>query len=163
MVYDLSSREIFISRDVEFYELVFPYTGSESRSLDWKCIEVPLPLNTLQPHCDFPPSPNLIDSTINTPSLDPAPLPDPAPLSYIPETSPSSSNRNILTKKSDRPKHKPAYLTDYHCSQLTTSTAHPIEKYLTYSNLSSSHKAYAISLATDQEPASFQEASKHDC
>lgn len=164
IVYDLSSRETFVSRDVEFYELVFPFTGSESRSLDWKYIEVPSPLNTLQPICDPLLFPNHTSPNTTLPTPDPNITSQPS--SNTSETSPptpQSSTQIIPARKSERSRHKPAYLTDYYCSNLSSSTAHPIEKYLSYSNLSSTHRAYAFSLAAEQEPVIFQEASKHDC
>lgn len=90
-------------------------------------------------------------------------LPDPANTTPDPLPPTPSFPQIRPTRKSNKPKQKPSYLDDYYCSTLSSSIAHPIDKYLSYSNLSPMHKAYAFSLASEQEPATFRGANKHDC
>lgn len=113
---------------MEFHEQVFPYTGSESRFLDWQCIEVPTSPSILQPTHNhtlspIPTNPDPCSSSLPISESEPLPNSHPEP---NPDSSPILSSPHCQTRKSERPKQKPTYLQDYHCSTLTSFTAHPI-------------------------------------
>ncbi|RDX80321.1 hypothetical protein CR513_39149, partial [Mucuna pruriens] len=130
VAYNVHSREILVSRDAVFYELVFPYAGaSKSNSFPlWECLISPL-LNSKPTY----------------------------PSSYFIYRDTVISNHIYSTRTSLN-----LYFTrNYHCNSLSTSSIlRPIQMHFSYDNLSPSHKAFALSLSTNVEPASFLEANK---
>ncbi|CAJ2636545.1 unnamed protein product [Trifolium pratense] len=156
VLYDLSSREIFISRHVTFHEHVFPYPSSISNPTSyWDYIPscpspaVPIPNSN---NTSFPPPVSVSnDNTVST-------------------SSPSSSSDNIPSHRSStRLKHIPPYLKDYVCNALDHSSmkssgiVYPMSHFISYQNLSNPHCFYALSLTTHTEPKSYNEAIKFDC
>ncbi|PNX84365.1 retrovirus-related Pol polyprotein from transposon TNT 1-94, partial [Trifolium pratense] len=75
-------------------------------------------------------------------------------------------------RKSDRVKHPPSYLQDYHTKILgnishsapdatspsSSQCKFPISSFISYNHLSSAHKHYALNLSTLTEPSSYEEA-----
>ena len=64
----------------------------------------------------------------------------------------------------------PAHLTDYYCNSFlpeptssSSKCSHPLSFVLSYSHFSSPHLHYLMSLSTDFEPSSYQEAKHHVC
>ena len=151
-VLDLETNAIVISRNVIFHETVFPLSKRSSDQF-------------MTPTADI-----FHDSVL--PKLNPLPatnLPNQKPSSSttsMPITSESPPNVSISPSKPARTRNKPNYLHDYHCSLInsvehidTHSTTHPIQKYLSYDNLSSSYKAFVLSVSVIKEPTSFTQAS----
>lgn len=119
VIYDISSKNIFISRHVVHHETIFPYYAPTSSHQCWDLSStknhpspfiIPSPIATVtDPTTSIklaasPPSP--------TDNIDPLPL---SPVNYAP-----------IPCQSDRP-HKPRiHLKDYICNLTTTSSAYPI-------------------------------------
>ncbi|CAJ2644692.1 unnamed protein product [Trifolium pratense] len=153
VLYDLSSREIFISRHVTFHENVLPYPNSTSISTsNWDYISS---------HTSSDTSIHTSNEIITPPSIN---LPANSTAS-----SPSTSAPPTLTRCSTRPKHIPPYLKDYVCNALDHSSmkssgiSYPMSNFISYQNLSNPHCFYALSLTTHTEPKSYAEAIKFDC
>ncbi|GAU31820.1 hypothetical protein TSUD_58210 [Trifolium subterraneum] len=149
---DLHSKETFTSRHVSFHEHILPYTSnSSSETHNWDY---------------FPSSPTnniLPSSTSDTPLH----INIPTAPSSAPCHTPISHPTNRISTRS---KTKPSYLQDYVCHASTASLPscsqdklYPISDYMSYSNLSSNHCAFALSLMSHSEPKTYDEASKFEC
>jgi len=150
-LYDLHSREIFVSRHVTFHENYLPYPHSpSSTSPIWEYFS-PTP-STLVPNTDSSSfqSPIIVDIVSSSPStlLD-SPSPPP-PISHIIH---SHSTRNIIV---------PSYLKDYICNNIHVST-YSISHYISHHQISNNHTSFVMSLHSQPEPKSYAEASKHGC
>jgi hypothetical protein len=184
-LFDLKSREIFLSRDVTFFEHIFPYssqtsdvntpTSSKSTYNQFTyddtdfCQYLISPPNPSLPHTS--PNPLTSNTTLNLPnnSLDinsplpshisNTPTPDPPPL-------PQPLRQSLTQTK------PPQYLQDYHCNLITenfhdSSTAasqsssqckYPLSNFVSYQNVSAAHKHFALNLSTLTEPTSYEVA-----
>lgn len=121
LVYDLKNREIFLSRDVNFYERHFPYRDKANPStLNPDHV---LPYFKPQPESftDLPEiqPDNQIQIVDNQPATTPNNLTDP----IDPPDSPHLSSNPPSFSKPSRNKRPPSYLQDYHCS-LNSTTVH---------------------------------------
>ena len=143
-LYDLESKTIFVSRDVQFHETIFPFRSPSSLP--------PLPNFVLPEFFSFDlahdPSNSASSSSLSHPISVNVPL-SPS----IPSISNDSSPIPIIpTQKSSRHIQLPSYLQDYHHSLRDTSlpsstvcsTSHPIQHYLSYAHLSPIHKYFTI-------------------
>ncbi|WVZ24859.1 hypothetical protein V8G54_003403 [Vigna mungo] len=167
LLLDFNSREIFISRNVVFYENIFPFLTSDKHT----------PIDT-QNSLDFVTKINSSPSPIFSEVTDQPSLPPTFPPSIVPDPVSFSSQHVSVEpdtatpqRKSIRPTHKPSYLQDYHCNMLSTSSAtqsstctlYPISSYLSYDALSSLHKSYVLNFSQVSEPKTYNQAIKHDC
>ncbi|KAK0606291.1 hypothetical protein LWI29_036227 [Acer saccharum] len=89
-----------------------------------------------------------------------------APIAVIPALVPSSSD-HVGLRKSTRLIQQPTYLKDYHCNLLTgssthtsSSTAYPISDFMSYHDLSASHKHFVLSVSSHVEPQYYHQAVK---
>jgi len=84
---------------------------------------------------------------------------------------PLNSNPQLLPRRqSQRKSRLHAHLANYYCNffllEPTISSSrysHPLSYVLSYSHFSSLHLHYLMSLSTDSEPSSYQEAKNHVC
>ena len=176
-VYDINSQSQLISRDVQFFEHIFPYS---------------FPQNYASNSSDFilPIFPNFDLSTLDPPI---SPLNNTSSVPLVSESSSSSSSSSnfpivvpevndpihalhdssteIVPKRSTRIHKLPTYLTDYYhgFKQPSTtnfvfnpSTAYPIQHFLTFDRLSSAYKTFTLSVLSTIEPQYFSQAIVHD-
>ena len=165
----LNSREIFMSHNVLFNEMVLPFTKIPSNELFHK--------QSLLPATNFsdyttPPQPN---STSSPPSADDPHIPQPfiqSPLTSPIPPSPCSSSKSTPTspplsksppepqhtRRSTRPHHRPHYLVDYECNacprvpihgstqsnQSSPKTSYLVQSVVNYSCISPSHKCFFL-------------------
>lgn len=148
VLYDLDTKEIFISRNVTFHESVLPYTSPTPYFIsNWQYFT---PSTTQTHFVDIP------ETSVPQP---PPPTPPILPQTHDPPP----------LRISSRTKHKSAYLHDFICpSSHTKHTNHltskyPLSAFHSYLHLSNSHSLFALSFATHIEPKTYDEAVKHDC
>jgi len=157
---DVHSREIFVSRHVVFHEHFLPYpSNNESVTSQWEYFS-PIQLVASE-SVDTPPFASIIDDEdysspsppTHSPDIVHSPPPSPIPHSLDIHQSPRKSSRNKTT---------PVYLEDYVCNHLHASP-YPISNYVTHNNLSNTHSHFVMSLHSQIEPKTFDEANKFDC
>ncbi|CAJ2666297.1 unnamed protein product [Trifolium pratense] len=214
ILFDLQSREVFISRDVVFFEHIFPFYTKNQHQIDQTNSATQSPIlyddldmlftNHSTHHSSSPSLPLLQTATPHSPtsipsthspddhSSPPSPTHDHhSPCDPVIETDvmiPTSTNTPLTTssnslpiiappsinpiRKSDRVKHPPSYLQDYHTkilgniSHSASDSTHPsssqckfpISSFISYDHLSPAHKHYALNISTLTEPSSYEEA-----
>ena len=165
---DINSNTIHISRDIVFYEHIFPFAGSSPAP---HSISIPCPYPN--PHI---PS-DITDSDADLPSVAPIPTFDFADAtisnaylaspSLFPDTTSLIPFDTIPTlpvlRRSTRPHHPPAYLSDYACkavsAKLVSGMPYDISDGFSYSHLGSSfHSFFMAVTTTPSEPATFHQA-----
>ena len=147
-LFDLHSKQIFISRDVTFYEHIFPFHNVSSPSYSYD----PFPNLVLPTSLTEPVSSPI--SSISDPSLSSTPISssESAPSSIPPSshlviTIPSPSHSPV--RKSSRIIKRPSYLRDFHCNMLLSSDQpYSLSKYISYKALSSSHRAFVMAISS---------------
>ncbi|KAJ0587500.1 putative RNA-directed DNA polymerase [Helianthus annuus] len=155
-LYNLHTNSVFISRDVVFFEHLFPSITSSNPSSIFP------PLDNFFSFFDDPPSPSF--SSSSSPSFSSSPISDPS--SYVPVfDSPA-----IPLRKSTRPSVPPAYLQDYVCNNVHSSLDTPVDCCHTVTNvtsvtnnvsshaLSASSQNFVHNLDILHEPNSYKQA-----
>ncbi|CAJ2661961.1 unnamed protein product [Trifolium pratense] len=161
ILFDLESRDIFISRNVKHFDHVLPYTTNNSK-IHWHYH------STLD--CDsITPPPDNSPQSSDTSTIPP---PDNSPFDISNQQDNLPNNTPITTSplvRPDRKKHKPSYLSDYVCSSSNTSTQssssgilYPISSFHSLDHLSSSHSVYTMSPTQHTEPKTYNEACKSE-
>lgn len=134
---DLKTREIFLSRNVYFYEVYFTFASSNSSS------SLSFPQIQDTSYLDYTELPSSsLPKNINTQSYNPS-------------------------RTSNRIRKSPSYLQDYHCNHITThqssrSVKYPLSSVLSYSNLSPSYTHFILSILSHIEPKTYSKAVKHE-
>jgi len=148
VLYDIDTKEIFISRNVTFHESILPYNSSTPHSTsNWQYFTSS---NPTTPFIDIP-----------APSIPPSSPP-------ITPTIPPITDHPPL-RISSRTKHTPTYLQVFICSTSHTkqtnqlTSKYPLSDFLSHSKLSNSHSLFTLSITTHIEPKTYVEAVKHDC
>jgi len=146
-LFDLNTREIFVSRHVTFHETFLPYKFTPSSTTpDWEYFshshssDTPSPITTIPSHSS----------------------PPPVKYVYLPASSTSPLPSAPLLRQSIRHKASPSYLQNYVCNTLH-STTYPISNYLNHNKLSTNHSSFVLSLHTHIEPKTYVEDGKLDC
>jgi hypothetical protein len=178
VLYDLSSHQLFISRNVIFYEHYFPFHQSSNATTptsfnpsfndnsaflfdsyaDENNLAASIPPSNLSSPSG---SPTRNTSIVSSPG---SPLSPPSTSSSLPLPQPVRHSTRII--------NRPSYLQDYHCnytsctnpsSGINTAITYPLSSVLSYNNCSSSYKNFCLSVITNPEPKTFIQASKHEC
>jgi hypothetical protein len=175
-LFDLSTKTIFISRDVIFHESVFPYHPNFKLS---HIIHHNIVLSNPIPDYDdnSVSIPNHVTDIVNNPVLSisndvSSPNNHETHLDSVRNTHIPS----IPIRKSSRIKQKPGYLQNFHCQMATTSSLsspsiHPMDSgipynlssVISYDKLSPSYKHYLLSVSTHVEPQYYHQAVQHAC
>jgi len=169
---NIQLREIFVSRDVVFYEHVFLYqrvedTSNETDSPnihDQNIFTEDQPILNKPSQVIFTPYDN-IENNVNN---------DHESEIQIPEEVCSQRDQNLnenhettqSIRMSTRSKRPPEYLKDYHCylnvSNTSSGVKYPLNSVLSYDKLSPSYKPF-MSISSHVEPNTYFEAVKYDC
>ncbi|GJZ52807.1 retrovirus-related pol polyprotein from transposon TNT 1-94 [Tanacetum coccineum] len=176
-LYDLNTKEIFLSRDVVFDETVFPFKGDTFTHpnitpsmhtfsdifLDEENGVVPnTPLfqsaTTQEPIIQTSPAPNTLEPIPhNPPDLNiPTQLPNIA--------NPVSNNERIQTKRSSRQSTKPRWLKDFvtpqsHRANAVSSVSYPLFSSTNFKGIPQSHIAFLANAFAISDPTTFHQAS----
>lgn len=187
-VYDLETGKFFTSRDVIFHEHIFSFSTSppENQS-DHPILPIPFDSDGLSltinpqttpatPHIPQTIQPNSIPSDANpldiathdtsqnnnTSFTDSPPQTEPTPI---------LSQNEIPLRRSTRTTRIPAHLQDYKVnhtilltpgviSSSTSSTKHPLNRYISYSNISSAYRTFVHNISHMVEPDTYEQASQ---
>ena len=162
---DLNTKNIFISRNVTYHEHILPYSNS-SQSFQWQYHS-----NHPIPSVTEPASENCV---LEPPTIHSNTIPDPT--LYEPETPHQEHNpilpepENLSLRRSTRNISKPIHLSDYVCNLSNDSAnssssgiLYPIHHFHSLNNISDSHQKFVMAITNATEPASYKEASKHEC
>ena len=163
VLFYLDTREIFLSINVVFHELILPYIVSSTHSNISNWHYYPSSQASIIYATDYthtrsssPPPPIHADQSI--PSSPPPSPPSPSP--PPPTVRVSSRNKKALS-----------YLQDYTFPSSHTYASHankitniyPLSNFLSHHNLSNSQHIFSMSLVSQIEPKSYVEAVKFDC
>ncbi|KAL0458674.1 UNVERIFIED_CONTAM: Retrovirus-related Pol polyprotein from transposon RE2 [Sesamum latifolium] len=150
-LYDISSKQTFTSRDVVFYESVYPFNDLSPTSANCPLPTIPLSYDTRYSH-PIPPS------TISAELPPPTDASSPATSSNSPSSNTELQARNVPTdtlpqptRKSNRNTHKPGWLDDFVCHH-NTCLLH---------SCNPAYMSFVASLSILQEPKTYAEAAKY--
>jgi hypothetical protein len=157
ILYDINSKEVFISRNVTHYDHILPYHSPSSPHWHYHTSYTSSDYDT-NPVVDCPITPkpapinsdsvdtNDLDLSHNTPSTSTSPIPNNDIVTPTPNV-PAPPIRPI------RDRHAPKHLSDYICNHSSASakptsqgTMYPISAYHSLSQLSPTYHAYTMSL-----------------
>jgi len=147
VVFDVHNKEIFVSRNVNFYEYVFPYTENNNCNKE----------NGNQQIDAFDFNFEPVDTNESY---------------HIDQTEENTTDENSL-RRSYRHRRSPSYLKDYHCqlsSHIDTKrlnhsskVLHSLSTYLDYGNLTTKNLNYVLAISSNEEPHNYNEAiQKHE-
>lgn len=150
-LYDVVTKQIFISRDVIFHEEIYPFHTviDKDQLIDpFPYLVLPIPIQTT-PQDAYTDAPGHqikqsqpIDHIVNDDARD---YYNGHPLDTIPVTT-----ANI--RKSQRTIKPPTYLKDFHCNLTNIKSPHHIGNFISYANLSASHKQFVLNVSSQYEP-----------
>jgi hypothetical protein len=174
-IYDMNTRKIYVSRDVQFYETMFPYQDLQSPSstneisINTQILDCEFDdsSSTLSPESSNPPGNSHNDNTNDTIVTIPTPQDDnSSDISSIPvetlQQNPPTTNNPPDRRYPQRLRTPSIRLTDHICeiNHVTSKSAFPLKNYLSLSNLSNSHQAFLINVIENKEPQSYSQAIK---
>lgn len=143
-LYDIVSKNIFISRDVTFHKDIFPFHSiphNQDIIDNFPTLVLPKPA-----------------SDIPTPDLANAPVP--GFFQNSDQVAIQSITPNPPLRRSLRTSKHPSYLQDFHCTLTPTSPAlshnssssYPLKDYLAYNKISPSHNTLLFNISSNFEP-----------
>ena len=179
-VLDLSTHSVFISRDVVFHEHSFPFASISINvagpfapldvevasfsltGIDSFVTPISIPnLASIDSNDASPPSfvnPNSVDLTSLPFMLADTSSPNQVP-NAVSSSPPVALSPPVPLSKSTRDTRPPAYLQDYACTTIATSTPYDLAQCLTYSHLEPCYHSYFLAVnSSPKEPQSFSQA-----
>ena len=183
-VMDLATHSVFISRDVHFHDIIFPFQSDlSSQHIDpfhsISPLAMPIPasdgLSVFPTPIDSIPSSNepspsqpiLIDTSVTDivsvhPSTPTAPLDSIPTPTFLDSQIPNISS--VQLRKSTRPHKLPSYLQDYSCNSIShkpsSGSPYDIVDHLSYANIGLSHQSFSLAINAEVEPKFFHQAMK---
>ncbi|KAL0399945.1 UNVERIFIED_CONTAM: Retrovirus-related Pol polyprotein from transposon RE1 [Sesamum radiatum] len=142
-LYDLENKCTLYSRDVSFYESIFPYSASETSTHSHPLPIVPLHSDTL------PESTSILVITPSVTNSPPSPIDTSTSHSHTENAPPNT----YPLRRSQRQKQAPIWLNDFVSSSINSS--------LIYS-CNAAYFSFVASLSILQEPQSYSEAVQHE-
>ncbi|OMO65653.1 hypothetical protein CCACVL1_21443 [Corchorus capsularis] len=152
-VYDLTTKKIFVSRDVRFYENQFPFENTSTSTNDQTVVPLPALEDT--------------DLSITHDSIPPNPPQE------QPQPHPPTNPPNQPSTRPQRTKTRPKRLDDCVCNnskvdnspsslthEASSGTLYSLSNFISYDNFHSSHKAFLAAISLRDEPKSFSQAVK---
>jgi len=127
---DLESNTVFISRNVQFHEEVFPLAKNPGSESSLKLFTPMVPVSS-----------GIISDTTHSPSSLP---------SQISDLPPQISSQRV--------RKPPAHLNDYHCNTMQSDHKYPISSTISYSKISPSHMCYINNITKIPIPTNYAEA-----
>ncbi|KAK0595997.1 hypothetical protein LWI29_011853 [Acer saccharum] len=165
-LYDVQSKQIFISRDVVFHEEIFPFhivVPSKHLVDPFPDLVLPVPAQYIV-HTPSDISPAISDNLVDNDHLSSSHSHDSA---ASPAVDVHDSLEDILIGRPCRVRQPPCYLRDFHCNLIShwdipySSTFYPLSKALSYDSLSSSHKHFVLNVSSQYQPQFFHQAVKY--
>jgi len=181
VIFYFDTKEFFVSRNVLFDEMTFPFKNpSQTSPPTLSLLHGPItsladpfsiePMTLPLAHRYHPAADQPIHHTIHSPSTSHSTTPS-LPFE-TPSPSPSlNPTPQFPPRRQSQCETRPhAHLVDYFCNSFlleptssSSKCSHPLSSVLSYIRFSSPHLHYLMSLSTDFEPSSYQEAKHHVC
>jgi len=170
---NIQSREIFVSRDVVFYEHVFSYervedtiNETDSRDIhDQNRFTEDQPILNQPSQVIFTPCDN-IENNVNDDYESDIQIPEEV-CSHRDQNLNENHETTQSIRMSTRPKRPPEYLKDYNCNLNVSNTSsrvkYPLNSVLFYDKLSPSYKPFVMSISSHVELNTYSEAVKYEC
>ncbi|CAM8890517.1 unnamed protein product [Rhodiola kirilowii] len=158
-LYDPQENVTYVSRDVKFFEDIFPYTANQrpnepDNGKGSVTLHFPFDGIVPLPHCT-PGGPDFSPGAISTPGI------VPSSSSVMPHQTNSVSTALQPLRRTARTPRPNVTLRDYVCNNVVASnTTYPIHNYVDYSCCSSSQQHYALQVLDDTEPTCYTKAFK---
>lgn len=159
---DFKTKEIFISRDVQFFDDIFPFK------------------TTTSPGFIYDPFPDLVlpQAALSDDSHQSQVVPDVQLPSHSTSNANDTEHELILPSSeasdtapariSTRVSKRPSYLQDYHCHLLqhkllpASQVLYPLSNYLSYDSLSPRYRTLALNITSHFEPQFYHQAVRFD-
>ena len=176
-LYDLHTKQFFISRDVIFHEQVFPFHSINPTTtiidlfpdlvLTSSSLEVYSSQQSSENHFH---QDNLNPSPSNRVSESPSPIqPLHTPASIHQNDQPTSPFHHVPLTGSSRLIKPPSYLREFHCNLASIQPAHvpsvctslyPLSDFISYDFLSPTYKQLILNISSQIEPQFYHQAMK---
>jgi len=173
ILFNIQSRVIFVSRDVVFYEHIFPYQRVEDTSNETENPDIhdqiffteDQPILNKPSQVIFTPCDN-IENNVNDDHKSDIQIPEEV-CSHREQNLNENHETTQSIRMSARPKTPLEYLKDYHCNLNVYNTSsrvkYPLNFVLSYDKLSPSYKPFVMSISSHVESNIYSEAVKYDC